>query len=261
MTLIKHELKSNFKALLIWSTSIGILILFCMVVYPLMEESLSQMDEMYRDMAGLSAALGLDKLSMYTPLGYYGSQVGIILSLGGALYTAILGTGMLSKEEAGHTAEFLLTTPNSRAYVIFRKLGAMALIVLLFEMICFLVAILSFVAIGEAVTMPDLFLYHLAQFILHFEIACICFGISAFYKKTNVGLGLGVATILYFTDIMIKTIKDLEVLKYVTPFYYAGAADIFVNGSLDSLLVFLGIVVSGISIAIAYVKYSSKDIA
>ena len=261
MTILKHEMKSNKKSLIIWSIAIGVMIFGSMLLFPMMEEALIEMGEMFSDIAGLSAAFGMDRLSIYSPMGYYGTQVGIMLSLGGALFAALLGSGVLSKEEGGHTAEFLLTTPISRANIIFQKVGAVFVIIFIFNFVCFVSATLSFVFIKETITMPEFLLYHLAQFYLHLEIACICFGLSAFVKKTNVGMGLGIAAILYFIDIMVKTVSDLEFLKYLTPFYYAGAADIFTNGKIDSVLLLIGFMVSVIGITMAFLQYSRKDIA
>ncbi|MPW25498.1 ABC transporter permease subunit [Alkalibaculum sp. M08DMB] len=261
MTIIKHELKANLKTMLIWAFSIGAIILAVMLMFPMMEEQLIEMGDLFSNMEGLSAALGLDQLSIYSAIGYYGSQVGVVLSLGGALFTAMLGADILSKEEAGHTAEFLLAFPISRANVVFQKLIAMIVVVFTFELICFSMATLSFVLIGESIPMPEFLLYHLAQFYLHIQIAFICFGISSFSKKANTGLALGIVTILYFTDIMIKTVENLEFLKYVTPFYYAGAGDIFSSGKIDSFLVFIGLIVSIFFVIVSCVKYSKKDIA
>ena len=260
MTIIKLEFKSNLKTLLIWSITVGLMIFSFMLMFPMMEESLTKMGDLYSNMAGFSAAFGLDKLSIYTAMGFYGTEVGAVLSLGGALFAALLGAGILSKEEGGHTAEFLLTSPISRVNIAFQKLFALIIIIFSFELICISMAALSFLLINESITMPEFLLYHLAQFSMHIEIACICFCISAFAKKANAGLGLGIATILYFADIMVKTIPDLKPLKYITPFYYSGAADIFSSGKIDGILILIGILVSIISVLVAFIKYSKKDI-
>lgn len=261
MTIVKHEFKTNLKTLLIWSITIGLMIFSFMLMFPMMEDSLIQMEDQFSNMKGFSAAFGLDKLSIYTAMGFYGSQVGVILSLGGALFAALLGAGMLSKEEGGHTAEFLLTSPISRANVVFQKLMAIFIIIFTFELISITMATLSFILIKEPIDALDFLLYHLAQLCLHIEIACICFGISAFTKKINAGMGLGIALIFYFVDIMVKAIPDLDFLKYISPFYYSGAGDIFSSNRIDAILLFIGIMVSIITVIVGYIKYSKKDIA
>lgn len=261
MTIIKHEWKVNLKTLIIWSATVGIMVFAFILMFPMMKDTLNQMGDLYSNMEGFSAAFGLDKLSIYTAMGFYGTEVGAVLSLGGALFAALLGAGMLSKEEGGHTAEFLLSAPINRSKIVLQKLAALVIIILVFNIICFLLAILGFLLINESIEMREFILYHIAQLLMHIEIGCICFGISAFSKKINVGLGLGIALILYFTDIMSKTISDLDFLKYITPFYYSGAGDIFSSAKIDGLLLFIGIIIMIISVAVAYIKYCEKDIA
>jgi ABC-2 type transport system permease protein len=137
----------------------------------------------------------------------------------------------------------------------------MVTIIFTFDVICVLFALLSFSMIGESFEMKEFLLYHLAQFIMHLEIACICFCISAFFKKVNIGFGLGVALILYFMDIMVKIIPDLKNMKYFTPFNYAGVGDIFGDGKIDNTLLTIGILTSIIFIIISFIKYMKKDMA
>ena len=74
------------------------------------------------------------------------------------------------------------------------------------------------------------------------------------------GLGLGLALSLYFLDVIEKTISELQVIKYITPFIYAGAGDIMTSGKIQGSLLFIGIAVSILSGVIAYGKYLKKDI-
>ncbi|MBC8060531.1 MAG: ABC transporter permease subunit [Clostridiaceae bacterium] len=261
MTIVKHELKMNLKSLLIWSITIGIMAFAFMLMFPLLKDSLKGMEDQIKSMKEFSAAFDLDKLSVYTPMGYYGTQVGYILSLGGSMFAALLGTGMLSKEEGGHTAEFLLSTPISRGNVVLQKMWAMLITIILFELAYIILILISFILIGEPIAGKEFWLYHVAQFCMHLEIACICFCISAFLKKASIGLGLALSLSLYFLDIIEKTISKLEVLKYITPFTYAGAGDIMTNGRIQGDLLLIGITVSILCVTISYVKYVKKDIA
>ena len=261
MIVLKQELKSNRKTLLIWSLSVGLMIFGFMIMFPGLKDTLKDASESYANMGGFSTAFGLDKLNIGSVMGYYSTEIGSVLALGGALFASLLGAGMLSKEEGSHTAEFLFSFPVSRISIILQKFIAMELIVIAFNLICALLALLSFALIYESIPAKEFTLYHLAQLGMHSEIACICFCISAFLKKSNIGLGLGVALILYFGDIMSRIIPDLKFLKYITPFYYANAADIFTDGYLNVILIVIGLTVSIIAIVIAIIKYKTKDIA
>lgn len=261
MTLLLHELKMNMKSFLIWSLTISIMGFSFMLMFPMLKDSLKDMNDQFANLGGLSAAFGMDQLSLYSPMGYYGTQVGIILLLGGALYGALLGTGMLSKEESGHTSEYLFSAPISRSSVVLQKGLAMLMNLLAFEILYIVSILISFAIIQEPIETKGFILYHVAQFCLHFEIACVCFAISAFMKKSSLGIGMGIALTLYFVDIMEKTISKLDFLKYFTPFTYAGAGDVIGKSQLDMELLGIGLVVTVISCGLAYWQYVRKDLA
>jgi len=261
MTIIIHELKVNLKSLLIWSLSISITASCFMLMYPILKDSLKDMGEQLKNMQGFSAALGMDKLSIYTPMGYYGTQVGYILSLGGGIFAALLGTGMLSKEEGNHTSEYLLSAPISRGKIVIEKVCSILIIIGIFEIIYILSILLAFLLIGDSIQVKEFWIYHASQTCMHMEIAFICYAISAFLRKSNVGLGIGLALLLYFLDIMEKTIKKLDWLKYITPFTYSGAGDVMTKGEIETMPLLIGIAVCVVSFFIAYIKYVSKDIS
>ena len=101
---------------------------------------------------------------------------------------------------------------------------------------------------------------HLAYYLLQVELAGICFGISAFLRKGSVGVGLGIAVMMYFLNLIANITDAAEFLKYITPFGYCEGADIISSGSLDGTLVAIGAVIGICGIIIAYLKYTKKDI-
>lgn len=134
------------------------------------------------------------------------------------------------KEEKEHTAEFLLTHPVSRARILTEKLLSL------------------------------LFLLHLAFFLVQAELFAVCFGISAFLRRGSLGIGLGLAVIMYFFNIVANISEQAEFLKYITPFGYADGADIVSDLCLSWEKVAAGMCLGGLGILCAYVKYCRKDI-
>lgn len=261
MTFIKHELKMNLKTLIIWAAVVGGMIFSFMLLYPLMEEQMSEISDVYSQMGGFSEAFGMDKISFATAIGFYGVEVGAVLSLGGAMFAAIIGISMLSKEEGGHATEFIYVTPNSRNYFITEKLISMVIIMLIFDVVCFILAILSFLCIGEDIEWKKLLLYHLAQFLMHIEISGICFGISGFLKKNNIGLGIGIAVLLYFMNLFANITDKVENLKCITPFCYSDAAEIFSKEEIAVKYVGIGMILLLVFVIAAYIKYNKKDLS
>ncbi len=261
MTLLRHEIKMNLKTLLIWTLCVGVLCAGCILLFKSLEESMRGMADAYSDMGAFSAALGMDKLSVSTLEGFYGTEIALMFAIGGAMFAAMTGASMLSKEEEGHTCEFLLTLPMGRRTVIFGKYMAMALLVLLFNGITVLLILAGFAGIGE---MPDgktFALYHGAQLLMQLEIGSVCFLISSIAKRRQLGASLGLAMLLYMADLMCRIIPDLEDLKYVTPYYFSNGADIFAGGKLESEMVMICLIVTFLSVVAATVVYEKRDLA
>jgi len=259
--IFKHELKINLRSFLIWTLTIAITDFGFMLMYPSLQDSLKKATDVYSNMGALTAAFGMDRLSMASPLGFYGIEVGAILSLGGALFAAILGTGILSKEEGGHTSEYLFTLPYSRITITVQKVAAVFMLILSFDVVNMLFGFLSFPLINAPIELKELLLYHAAQFTMHIEVASICVLLSAFLKKVSLGSGLGIALLLYFLDMMSRILSQLEFAKYITPFYYSMAADIMVNHKIDSMLLTIGVGLTLLCIFVGTWYYNKRDLA
>lgn len=118
----------------------------------------------------------------------------------------------------------------------------------------------SIALIGEKIPWKEICLLHLANFLAQIELACICFGVSAFLRRSGLGIGLGIATVLYFLNILSNISQQADFLKYFTPFGYTEGADILTNGHLDGEKILLGMGLALVGVCAAYWKYCGKDI-
>ena len=170
----------------------------------------------------MSTALGMDKMSLATLTGFYATEIAMMHGLGGAMFAAILGTGMLSKEEAGHTSEFLNVFPIGRGQIVIEKYLALLSNILLFNLVCALLYVMGFVMMGA---------------------------------------GPGLVILLFAADMMCRIIPAIENVKYLTPFYYSNGADIFTNGEIDGGMLAIGIGMLCAAFVAAFLKYGKKDLA
>ena len=260
MTILKHELRQGKLPFLIWTGSIGFLLAVCVFLFPEMKGEMDEVSEMFASMGSFTAAFGMDRLNFGTLVGYYAIECGNILGLGGAFYAALCAVGILSKEEKDRPAEFLLTHPVSRVRIITEKLLAVLLQIAAMNLILYALSLGSMAAVGEEIPWKELNLLHLAYFLLQAELAGLCFGISAFLRKGSAGVGLGIAAMMYFLNLIANIAEAAEFLKYITPFGYCDGADIVSNGRLDGTMVAIGAVIGMGGIIAAYLKYARKDI-
>lgn len=261
MTIFKHELKRGRLSLIIWSAAISFMLALCVFIYPEMSTQMGDISAMFADMGGFSQAFGMDRINFGEFTGFFGVECGNVLGLGGAFFAAMLGVSALAKEEKEHTAEFLLTHPVSRTRVITEKLCAVIAQIVLLNAAVIVVTGLSVLAIGEELPAKTLTLLFLAYFLMQLEIAAVTFGISAFLKRGSLGIGLGLASVFYFINIVSNLTEDAEFLKYITPFGYTDGATIVADVAINSAYLAVGAAFAVVGIILAFGKYQKKDIA
>ena len=260
MTLVKHELRQGKISFLIWTASIGFLLATCIFLFPEMKGQMEGVNDMFASMGSFTEAFGMDRLNFGTLTGFYAVECGNILGLGGAFYASLCAVCILSKEEKDKTADFLLTHPISRKRIITEKLIAVLIQITAMNIIIYLLATGSIAAVGETIPWKEISLMHLAYYLLQLELAGICFSISAFLRKGSAGIGLGIAVMMYFLNLIANIADVAGFFKYITPFGYCEGADIVSNGSLDCTFVVIGVVIGISGIIITYLKYTKKDI-
>ncbi len=260
MTVLRKELRAGAVSFLVWSAVVGGLMAVCVGLYPSMAGSMEDMSALFAGMGEFSAAFGLDKLQFGSIMGFYGTECGNILGLGGAFYAAVTAMGLLAGEEGGHTAEFLLTHPVSRVQIAAEKLAALFFMVLGMNLICLACGAGGILLIGEEADWGDLLRYHGALLLMQLEIGGLCFGLSSLLRRGGFGLAMGLAALLYFAGILINLDSGLDWLRFLTPYYYADAARLF-SGEIQAAPVLAGCTLGALGAGFGLWWYRGKDIA
>ncbi|MEY8391014.1 ABC transporter permease subunit [Lachnospiraceae bacterium 45-W7] len=261
LTIYKHEMRTSIKSLLIWSLCVGGMGMACILLFSSMQESMEGMAENFASMGAFSDAFGMNQLNIGTLQGFYAAEVGNIHALGGAMFAAIISTNMLSKEEDGHTSEFLFTLSLQRGKVVLAKWAAVFSHVALMNLICIAFYAIGIAVLAEEMPLKEFFIYHGMQLLMQLEIAGICFAVSAFQRKNKLGLGLGLVLVLYAYDLIARVIPDLSDYKLASPFSYANASDLFQTGEVFAGAAVLGAGILILGVCTAYIVYVRKDLA
>ena len=227
------ELKMNLKSLLIWSLSVGGMGLACILLYKNMEGEMQEMADAFSNMGSFSDAFGMSTLSIATIKGYFATEVGAVHGLGGSMFAALIGAGMLSKEEELHTGEFLFSFPVSRKKIVAAKALCIAVMILLFTLICAFLYVCGFAALGEELPVKEFITYMGMQCLMGLEIASICFAI----------------------------VTDVRDYLFIGPFSYSNASDIFSNADIPAKAIVFGIALAAACAVFAFAYYDKRDLA
>jgi len=260
MSIFIQEIKLHRLTWIIWTLAIGFMMAVAVMMYPEMQSQMTDISEAFSSMGKFTTAFGMDKLDFGTIKGYYGVEAGNVMGIGGAFFAAILGIGMLMKEEQGRTAEFLFTHPVSRTRVITEKLLSIFVMLLAMNLVILIFGVGAIMAIGEEPFLKEILLIQLAYFLMELEISGITFGISAFIRKAGLGIGIGLAGLLYMLNILANITEEAKALKYFTPFGFTDSSEIMTSLQIPGEYLATGMAFLAAGIVAAYLKYRNKDL-
>jgi ABC-2 type transport system permease protein len=257
-----RELRSNFKSLLIWA---GIVILFNLVGFSKFSayygnpEMLVILDSMP---PALLSALSVTAFNLTTVTGFFGimyTYFALILSISAVMW----GSDIISKEERGKTVEFSLTLPVTRGKLVTAKAAA--------------VVVNSFVLllVTRGITLVSAQNYHpdsefydfvsitmLAFFIIQMIFLTIGILLGCAMKKHKRAGSVAISILLgtYFASILAGMSKDLEFLRYISPFKYFDPALMLRESRLEVTFVLLSVAIIAICLVGAYASYAKRDL-
>ena len=260
MTLFKHEMRVGKLQYIIWSLAVATMLGISLLIYPEMKSQMNELTDMFSQMGAFTEAFGMDKLNFGEFMGYFATECGNTLGLGGGIFAALVGAAMLYKEESNRTAEFLLSHPISRTKVAVQKLLAILVQMLIFVSASAAVSVLSALAIGESFDAKTMLFIFMAQLALQIEIALTCFAISSLVRGGGIGIGIGITAMLYFVNILANITESLGFLKYLTPYGYADNAHIVSEGNIDIAKLLIGLGIATLCALFAIYRYNKKEI-
>jgi len=262
MNIFIHEIKANFKSLVIWSAIIGLLILIAVSKFSAFAgdpETLKILDTMPKP---LLDAFNMQAFNLTTVSGFYGLMF-VYFTIMGAIAAAMWGSGIISKEERDKTVEFSLVLPVSRNRVVTAK--ALAALVNCIAMVLITWGI-SIVAVQSYA--PDdkfysfLVMEMIAMFIIEmiFLAVGLLLGCAMKQFKRSGSLAVAIILVTYFMYVLIGMENDFDFLKYFTPFKYFDAVALFNTGRMEPLYLALSAVIVVGCVAGAYWTYNRRDL-
>ncbi len=264
MIIFIRELVRNRKGFIIWTASLVLFNVMMIAFFPSIADNAKMYNEMLKGFPkGMISAFGLDKISMSTILGFFGTECYIFITLCGSIYAMLLGASILSKEEGEKTIEFLMAKPVTRNVIVTAKAVNVFFYILLFNIIFSLTNFLMIETVKrEDYSMKVFLLLSAGPLLIHWTFAAIGLFISIFVVKAksvypiSIGLVLG----MYFLSIISSISEKLTDLKYFTPFKYVDAPNIILDERIEPIYLVIMLGVMTVSIAATYVLYNRKNI-
>lgn len=223
--LFRRELRSNARSLLVWTAIITFLITATMSLYSIFLENNSKILAMISILPeGTLQFKGVSDVNdLFSVLGFYSANNVIYMLVLGSIYSIVLSSNILLKEEYGRTAEFLLAWPVTRSQVYFSKLLVVAINILVLNVITTVAGYISLETCKKESYNVDAFLIlSLYTLLLHLFFASLGMFLSVRVKKprpiTTVSVAL--VMVLYFIFTISNITDNLSWAGYISPYKF-----------------------------------------
>ncbi len=259
--LFKKEFKDNLKSLLIWTSIISIIYIIIIALYPTIISSSNNINEMLEGFSPeMLEIFNMDIIDLSKYTGWYTSEGLLFIILGIGIYSSILGSSIVLKEESDRTIEYLGVLPISRTNILLTKIIVGIVNILLITFIVGLVNTIG-ASIIEDINFSQILMISLTPVLTSLILYFVSLLISMFFKKTNATLPISIGLVLgfYLLDILTKLSDKLEWLKYLTPITLADTRNLIVNNEFNILYVLITVIICIVLSAFSIKLYNKKE--
>ena len=262
--MFKREIKINLKSFIIWTAILIGLLLVVFLVYPsiINSENMEMMDEMMKMFPEeMLKAFNMDISSIDSAFGWLKTEGFIFILLITGIYSAILGSNILLKEESDKTIEYLNSVPITRKNIATSKILCGFLYI---NLMIIIIGIFNFIGLSLSGSF-DKKLYILLSITPLFSsivIFSVCLFLSTFTHKTKkmFGISLGIVFASYFLNIIAEMGESTEFLKYISIFTLSDIRNVIMNVSINPLMVLLAIIITFIFVTLTIIHYEKKEL-
>lgn len=263
-SIIRWELRQRRWSIIWWSIGIGLFLTVVMAVYPTFRDQAAMLDQSLQTIPESARSLFTDTADFLSPTGYLSSQAYYLMMPPLFSFIAIgLGTSLIAREEQNKTIELLLARPLSRTLLLWSKVSAGFLQLLLIGVLMAVVGAIEVAIIGfEGVTALSVFWVTMLGLSMSIVFGSIAFMLTALGRFGR-GAAIGIATLIALGSYLLSSLADtvhwLVWPARLLPFHYYHPAEVLKGGA--SMLPILGYtIVSLLLIYIALLAFKRRDI-
>ncbi|WOO36340.1 ABC transporter permease subunit [Anaerocolumna sp. AGMB13020] len=263
MNILKHEMKSNLKSLLIWSISMALLVISGMGKYTAYAAGGDSSDIFDKMPHTMKALFGFASFDVKTLSGFYAflfTYIAITL----AIHAVLLGNSIVAKEERDKTTEFLMAKPVSRRAILTAKLLSAAINLVLLNAVTLVSSLLIAASFDGGSELTSVIIWLLVSMLI-LQVLFLSFGTLLASRKIKTkatgSIASGIVIATYFLAKITDLTDRLNFLNILSPFKYFSYPEIIKGNGLNIFIVVLTLLLSVFLIWGAYKLYTKRDLA
>ena len=262
--MFKREMKINFKSFMLWTLILICLFLIAFLIYPsiVVGENMDKFNEMINIFPPeILKAFNMDIASIDTAFSWFKTEGFVFVLMITGVYSGLLGSNILLKEEDDNTIEYLNSLPISRKDIVVNKYLCGILYIFL---VVLSLGIFNYVGLSLSGTFDErlFILLSITPIFSSFVIFSLCMFLSTFVHKIKkiTSISLGIVFISYFINVISELSENLMFLRYFSVFTLADIRNVILNFSINPLMVVISIVLMLVLFVGILVNYSNKEL-
>jgi ABC-2 type transport system permease protein len=263
--LFLKEMRRNALSLILWTIVISLLIAVTMSMYRTFFENQSKVMGMMSLVPKSALQFkGISNISdMLSVMGFYSINNVIYMMLLGSIFSIVLASNILLKEEYHKTAEYLLTRPLTRREIFFSKLSVVGIHVFLLNLVTSLSGLICMEVVRNGpLNIRAFLILSLYTFLLNLLFGAVGLFMSTLVKRPKpiTTFSIGLVIVFYFIYTLSKITASAAKIGYLSPFKYVNTEAINPAYKLEfwNLVYFIGITL--LLTGFSYRLYTRKDI-
>lgn len=261
MNIFIRELRANRKALIIWSLCIFLLVIGGMSKYTAYSSGASS--EIFNEMPHtLKAMIGIADFDVTHMSGFF-AFLFLYMEITAAVHAALLGSGIVAKEERDKTVEFLMVKAVSRNTILAAKLLAALFNLIVINLVTFLssVTMVSAYNTGKDIT-GEIATFMFSMFFVQLIFLSIGALLAAFLKKPKLSgtIAAGILFMAYIISVVSELSEHLSILNILSPFKYFSYQKIVNGNGLHVGIVLISLLIFAAFTCTAFYAYTKRDL-
>ncbi len=263
MNIFIREMKANRKALIIWCVSMALLVLSGMSKYTAYSAGGVSSDVFDKLPYTMKALMGMGSFQVTEMSGFFAFLFSYI-EITAAIHAALLGNGIIAKEERDKTTEFIIVKPISRFQIMTEKYLAAIINIIVLNIVTFFSSLMAVSAFnkGEPIN-TELILFYISMFFVQLIFLFLGAFFASCSKRTKGSGSLTIGIVLAsFMIAKFTTMTDkVNFLNVLSPFQYFSYEKIVNGGEINLLIALLSLVLTSIFTILSYLFYLRRDLS
>lgn len=262
--MFKRELKINFKNFLIWTSILLGLFLVVFLIYPsiINSDSMKSINElMVMFPEEILKAFNMDISSIDSAFGWFKTEGFVFILLITGMYSGILGSNILLKEENDKTIEYLNSLPIKRSDIAKSKILCGILYIVLMILTISIFNYIGLILSGD-LDKKAYFLLSITPLFSSLVIFSLCLFLSTFTHKTKktLGISLGIVFISYFLQIISELSDKTKFLRYMSIFTLADIRNVITDKVINPYMIIISLSLTIFFITSSIINYNKKEL-